>query len=54
MWKCITIMSTLTTSDDKMEGLKKKRQIQKKNLTLGIKERTPCFNVKCNIIKIEE
>ncbi len=34
MWKCITIMSTLTTSDDKMEGLKKKGKIQKKKTLL--------------------
>jgi hypothetical protein len=54
MWKCITIMSILTTSDDKMEGLKKKKAKPKKKPYLGVKDKTPCFNVKCNIIKIEE
>jgi hypothetical protein len=33
MWKCITIMSILTTSDIKMEGLKKKGKAKKKPLT---------------------
>lgn len=33
MWKFITIMSILTTSDDKMEGVKKKGKAKKKYLT---------------------
>jgi hypothetical protein len=38
----------------KWKALKKKAKSKKKKPYLGIKERTPCFNVKCNIIKIEE